>query len=127
MKTHQHIHRTKGQRNFLQFVFVRMQICRVKRALCLAAALLGLVTVGQAQTNGTVVAWGSQTTIPVGLSNVVAIAAKLSFNLALRSDGTVVAWGDNTFDQTNVPASVSTVVAIDRKSTRLNSSHRCIS
>ena len=89
-----------------------MQICRVKRALCLAAALLGLVTVGQAQTNGTVVAWGSQTTIPVGLSNVVAIAAKLSFNLALRSDGTVVAWGDNTFDQTNVPASVSTVVAI---------------
>src|SRR5262249_52871694 len=30
----------------------------------------------------------------------------------LRADGTVVAWGDNYYQQTNVPAGLSTVVSI---------------
>lgn len=45
--------------------------------------------------DGTVVNWGSLAKIPVGLSNVVAIAATSSFygdDMALKSDGTVMAW-----------------------------------
>ena len=49
------------------------------------------------KTDGTVVAWGNndygQTSIPLGLSNVVAIAAGVDHSLALKADGTVVAWG----------------------------------
>jgi hypothetical protein len=63
-----------------------------------------------------VVAWGynydGQTNVPPGLSNVVAIAAGSTHNLALKRDGTVIAWGRNTFAQTNVPAGLSNVVAI---------------
>ena len=46
------------------------------------------------KTDGTVVGWGSvidgQTTIPGGLSNIVAIAAGGAHSLALKTDGTVV-------------------------------------
>ena len=65
---------------------------------------------------GTVVAWGNdsfgQTTIPAGLSNVVAIAGGYSHSLALRSDGTVAAWGIQWYGQTTIPAGLSNVVAI---------------
>ena len=64
----------------------------------------------------TVAAWGNndsgQTTVPAGLSNVVAIAAGYYHSLALKTDGTVVAWGYNGYGQTNVPAGLSNVVAI---------------
>src|SRR5450759_3640574 len=57
-----------------------------------------------------VVAWGyntyGQTTIPVGLSGVTAIAAGTAHSLALKSNGTVVAWGDNSFGQTSIPAAL---------------------
>src|SRR5439155_10850096 len=67
--------------------------------------------------DGTVVAWGSnsngQTNVPVGLSNVVAIAAGDNDSLALKSDGTVIGWGgDNSWVQTTPPAGLSNVVAI---------------
>jgi len=45
--------------------------------------------------DGTVVNWGSPAEVPMGLSNVVAIAATPSFygdDLALKNDGTVIAW-----------------------------------
>ena len=45
-------------------------------------------------------------------SNVVAVAAGDSHNLALKTNGTVVAWGLNTSGQTNVPAGLSNVMAI---------------
>ena len=71
---------------------------------------------------GTVVAWGSddrgQTTVPAGLSGVVAIAAGRHHTVALKQDGTVVAWGSNKdFDgkivgQSIAPAGLSGVVAI---------------
>ena len=64
-----------------------------------------------------VVAWGDnghgQTTLPVGLSNVVAVAGGYYHSLALKSDGTVAAWGDNNYHQTSVPATLSNnVVAV---------------
>ena len=66
--------------------------------------------------DGTVVAWGDnswgQSTVPAGLSNVVAIAAGARHSLALKQDGTVAAWGDNTYSQLNVPDGMSNVVGI---------------
>ena len=63
---------------------------------------------------GTVVAWGGnsegQTTVPAGLSGVVALAAGGFHTVALKQDGTVVAWGSD--GQTTVPAGLSGVVAI---------------
>jgi len=62
-----------------------------------------------------VVAWGQnnwgQTDVPVGLSNVVAIAAGSTHNLALKSDGTVVGWGAANSGRTTPPAGLSNVVA----------------
>src|SRR5437660_9164721 len=67
-------------------------------------------------SNGTVVAWGGnafgQTTVPAGLSNVIAIAAGDHHNLALKSDRTVVAWGWNEYGQISVPAGLSNVTAL---------------
>jgi len=76
------------------------------------------------KNDGTVVEWGwvrnSETNVPVGLTNVVAIAASKAdvmgyngFSLALKNDGTVVAWGKFSNQQpVNVPVGLSNVVAI---------------
>ena len=50
--------------------------------------------------------------MPVGLSNIVTIAAGANHSLALKSDGTVIGWGNNSGGQTNVPVGLSNVVAI---------------
>lgn len=72
------------------------------------------VTQGIALKNdGTVGIWGSQSinkeaTPPIGLSNVVAIAAGDGQTLALKSDGTVIGWGFNKVGQaTGVPTTNS--------------------
>ena len=66
--------------------------------------------------DGTVVAWGDnslgQTTVPTGLSGVVAISAKYYQTVALKIDGSVVAWGANIYGQTTVPSGLSDIVAI---------------
>ncbi len=70
--------------------------------------------------DGTVLGWGDnswgypvgQSTVPAGLSNVVAIASGLYHNLALNADGTVVAWGFDGDGETTVPAGLSNVVAV---------------
>ncbi len=68
------------------------------------------------KADGTVAAWGDnsaqQSSVPPGLSNVVAIAAGLSHSLALRADGTVVAWGQASYGAATVPAGLSGVMAI---------------
>ncbi|MST01202.1 MAG: hypothetical protein EXS29_07820, partial [Pedosphaera sp.] len=53
-----------------------------------------------------------RSTVPAGLSGVVAIAAGGWHTVALKQDGTVVAWGENYKGQTTVPAGLSGVVAI---------------
>lgn len=66
------------------------------------------------QRSGTVAAWGGLTSgvisVPVGLTNVVDVAAGGSFSLALKADGTVTAWGSGA-GATALP-SLSNVVAI---------------
>jgi alpha-tubulin suppressor-like RCC1 family protein len=68
------------------------------------------------KNDGTVVAWGlndfGQSTVPAGLSGVVAISAAGNRTLALKNDGTVVAWGQNDYGQSVVPAGLSEVGAI---------------
>ena len=68
------------------------------------------------QSNGVVVAWGDnsfgQTSVPAGLSNVVAIAAGDFHTLALRADGTVVGWGDDSYGQTDVPGYLNQATAV---------------
>jgi len=63
-----------------------------------------------------VVAWGAnylgQTTVPAGLSNVVAVAGAYDHSLALKPNETAVAWGDNTFGQGTVPAALSNFLAV---------------
>jgi hypothetical protein len=62
------------------------------------------------------VAWGlnnyGQTNVPVGLSNVVGIAAGDYHSVALKENGTVVAWGRNGEGQTNVPTDLTNAVSI---------------
>ena len=74
------------------------------------------VTLTATYKDASIVAWGQndygQTTVPAGLSNVVAIAGGGFHSLALRADGMVAAWGDNYWGQTNVPAGLSNVVAV---------------
>src|SRR5207248_1085620 len=68
------------------------------------------------KADGTVMAWGDNhdgaTTVPPGLTNVIAIAADANNCLALKRDSTVTAWGNNCCGQTSVPAGLSNVVAI---------------
>lgn len=63
-----------------------------------------------------IVGWGkvftSSPNPPLGLTNVVAIAAGEIFSVALRNDGTVFAWGWDAFGKLDVPAGLSNVVAL---------------
>ena len=63
-----------------------------------------------------ILAWGDdsagQLDVPIGTTDVVAIAAGGDHSLALRSDGTVVAWGDNSSGQNNVPQSPATLLRL---------------
>ena len=66
----------------------------------------------------TLAGWGDnsygQIDIPIGLTNVVAIAGGGDYTLALRANGTVVTWGDPRFPQDDSPMGLKSVVAIAR-------------
>jgi alpha-tubulin suppressor-like RCC1 family protein len=69
-----------------------------------------------ASAAGLVGAWGNndygQTTMPLGLGQVRAVAAGAWFSAALKVDGTVVVWGDPAYGITNVPTGLGNVKAI---------------
>ncbi len=89
---------------------------RILIVVVLAALALGAISPASATTTNTVIAVGDnsdgQTSIPSGLTDVVAIAAGADHSLALKSDGTVIAWGKNDYGQATVPSGLSNVVAI---------------
>lgn len=73
---------------------------RIVSVLIILASMIPLLAVDATdsrvvQTGGTVVAWGSQTTVPTGLTDVIAISADDLFNVALKNNGTVSAWGSD--------------------------------
>jgi hypothetical protein len=63
-----------------------------------------------------VVVWGNpgfgQTTVPVDLTNAVAIGGGGYHCVALKNDGTIAAWGGNEHGQTEVPSDLTEVIAI---------------
>jgi hypothetical protein len=63
-------------------------------------------------SNGTITAWGAYPSLPVGLSNVIGIAAGEYHSLALESGGTVVAWGANQSGERVVPSGLTGVSAL---------------
>ena len=90
----------------------RLPMAALALALALAVALPAMAfnAHGWARpraNGGTVVAWGAniggETSVPTGLTDVVAIAAGDYHTVALKADGTVVAWGSNGLGQTSVP------------------------
>ena len=63
------------------------------------------------KSDGTVVTWNGISP-PIGLTDVVQIAAGYGYMVALKSNGSVVAWGDNTYGKCDVPSNLSGVVQI---------------
>lgn len=65
---------------------------------------------------GEVTAWGDsfygRTSVALGATNLLDIAAGFNYGLALRADGRVLAWGDNAYGQRDIPASLTNAVAI---------------
>ena len=53
-----------------------------------------------------------QSRVPIGLTNIIAIAAGGWHSLALRADRTIVAWGDNSRGQIAVPSGLGDVLAV---------------
>ena len=70
-----------------------------------ALAFLCVVTWGQTNNYGLA-------SIPLDLTNVIAVAAGAYHSAALKSNGRVVVWGNTSYGLTNVPARVTNVVAI---------------
>jgi hypothetical protein len=64
----------------------------------------------------TVFAWGDddngQANVPMGLTNIVAVAGGFTHTLALSANGIVTGWGMNTFGQLSIPSGLAEVVAI---------------
>ncbi len=61
-------------------------------------------------------AWGlntsGQSAVPIGLTNVIAVAGGAAHTLALKSDGTMVAWGSNSSGQATIPSGLTDVAAL---------------
>jgi hypothetical protein len=68
------------------------------------------------KTDGTVVAWGNnantQSTVPAGLRDVIAIAVGNFHSLALRNDGTVVGWGSSISGKLDIPLALPRASAL---------------
>ena len=65
---------------------------------------------------GQVTTWGdnnfNQATVPIGTSNVLAMAGGGLQSVLLKMDGTVTVWGANYQDQINVPVDLTNALAI---------------
>jgi hypothetical protein len=109
---------------------------RTLRLLGLAAFIglgLALPATARAVSPGNVAGWGDNTSSQASggnsLTQITAIAAGASHNLALRSNGTVAAWGLNNHNQASVPAGLTGVVAVSAgadHSLALKSNHRVV-
>src|SRR3954462_6380917 len=92
---------------------MRRRLCTALLALMLAIAAAPTFA---ASSGGHVEAWGyngfGQATPPVGVDDIVAVAAGSDHSMALRANGTVLVWGADFEGQTNVPQGLSNVVAI---------------
>ena len=82
--------------------------------------LVGVSSFGLSVTAsaGTLVTWAGATNGPANLTNVVAVAAGMQYDLALNADGTMAGWGNNQdyfggyAGEAVIPVGLSNVVAI---------------
>src|SRR5260221_13495890 len=93
------------------------------RAFCglrpVVACLLALTALSIREVSAAglpLTAWGynfwGQSSVPPGLTNLIAMVAGYDHNVVVKSDGTVVAWGESQYGQTNVPPGLADVVAV---------------
>src|SRR5688572_25077899 len=84
-------------------------------SLCVLS-LVTLLLTDAATVPGHIIAWGDnfngQTTVPLGLDDVIEVAAAYNYSLALRANGTVVGFGSNFSGETTIPPGLTDVVAI---------------
>ncbi|HYE31015.1 MAG TPA: fibronectin type III domain-containing protein [Methylomirabilota bacterium] len=64
------------------------------------------------KSDGSLVAWGYNASVPHDLGKVVAVGAGGYHNMAVRPDGTIRAWGANNYGQINVPPGLTDVVDV---------------
>ncbi len=68
------------------------------------------------KADGTVIAWGNnangQSTVPTGLTDVIAVAAGGFHSLALKADGSIVGWGSTVSGAVVVPAQLPRSFAV---------------
>jgi hypothetical protein len=62
---------------------------------------------------GQIAAWGSFNRVPLGATNLLAMAGHYGHMLWLLGDQTVIGWGDNNYLETTIPGNCTNVVAID--------------
>lgn len=84
--------------------------------LLLSATVAAWLLGESCQAAGTVVAWGdnsrSQTNVPPGRTNIVAVAGGAFHSLALGPAGRVIGWGENASGEASPPAGLSNATAI---------------
>jgi hypothetical protein len=65
---------------------------------------------------GQITAWGDSvhgtTAVPIGATNVLAMAAGYYCNLLLKADGTLSGWGWSAHGETNIPPDLTNAIAI---------------
>ena len=83
-------------------------VCEVGKALAITGGTQGLML----KKDGTVEDLGSNADVPVGLTNIVAIAGGPRHHLALKRDGTLAMWGGYRVKDLAVPPGLSNVVAV---------------
>jgi alpha-tubulin suppressor-like RCC1 family protein len=61
-------------------------------------------------------AWGGDTngnlSVPLGLTNAVAVSAGANHSMAVSRNETVTSWGDNTYGQASIPSGLTNVVQV---------------
>ncbi|MEO5801912.1 MAG: FG-GAP-like repeat-containing protein, partial [Verrucomicrobiota bacterium] len=78
---------------------------------------IGFITSGEAILEVVpIFAWGTNASgvldLPFGLTNVTALAAGYSHNIALKADGSAIGWGNNNRNQSAVPAYATNLIAV---------------
>src|ERR1035441_6552934 len=139
-------------KRILSFFVLILSICGVRAQLSTLSLSAGQRHAMALRSDGSVWAWGTNQFGELGLgtnkvilsparvanlTNVISIASGALHSLAVQGNGTAWAWGLNndgrlgngTFLSSSNPVPVSQITnaIIDRKSTRLNSSHLGIS
>lgn len=75
-----------------------------------------LVSSNAALAFGEITVWGTPAynddLVPIGATNILAIAGGGYFSLALKADRKLIGWGKNNYGETTIPADLTNVIAL---------------